>query len=35
MLNIVCHIMAYTEKSSPFASYCLVNNKEYSNIIWS
>jgi hypothetical protein len=35
MLAIVCHIMAYSEKASPFASWILINNKEFDDIIWS
>jgi len=35
MFKTVCHVMAYSEKASPFASWTLINNKEYSNIIWS
>ena len=34
MFKIVCHVMAYSEKQSPFASYCLVNNKQFKSIIW-
>jgi len=34
MFKIVCHVMAYTEKASPFASYVLVNDKQFSGIIW-
>ena len=36
MFKTVCNIMAYPkkEKASPFASWVLVNNKEYNAIIW-
>jgi hypothetical protein len=34
MFNIVCHVMAYSEKASPFASWVLINNKSFDDIIW-
>jgi hypothetical protein len=34
MFKTVCHVMAYAEKASPFASWALVNNREYNAIIW-
>ena len=35
MFKTVCHVMAYTEKASPFASWTLINNKSFDDIIWS
>ena len=36
MFKIVSYIMACKsrEKASPFASYALVNSKEFDSIIW-
>lgn len=36
MFSTVCHVMAYLlqEKQSPFASWTLINNKEFNSIIW-
>ena len=36
MFKIVSYTMAYPkrEKQSPFASYCLVNNKQFDSIVW-
>jgi len=37
MLKLICNIMAHPkkEKASPFASWTLINNKEFDDIIWS